>query len=260
MRKNLLFTGLLLAIGGLTTVQAQTKAARAPARKTIQRATAPKPVVQKAPVVITPATNRSNSSALPKTTTPAPVAQPAPTPQRVSSPPPRRYASTGTTRRSYSGGSGFEKGDNLLNVGVGLSSYYYGHPIGLSYETGITEDISIGGQFDYNSGRYDDYYGYNYRYRYSAYYLGVRGSFHLNRLLGLNEKKVDLYAGLGVGYRSFKWNDTYYGTGYGYNYGSGLFANYFVGGKYYFTNKIGAFAELGYTGLSSSRLGISVKL
>lgn len=153
----------------------------------------------------------------------------------------------------------FSKNDKLLNVGVGLSSYYYGNPIGLSYEVGINEDFSVGGQIDYNSGSYDDYYGYNSRYRYSAYYVGARGSYHFNRILRLNENKIDLYAGLGLGYQSFRWNDSYNGSGYGYDYGSGLFLNYFIGGKYYFTNKVGAFLELGYTGLSSSRVGLAVK-
>jgi hypothetical protein len=199
---------------------------------------------------------RGNRTDLPQTTT----VQPQPTPAPVTTTQRRaKTTSQPPVRIARSGGYGFHNGDKLLNIGVGLSSYYYGNPIGLSYEVGITDDISVGGQFDYNSGRYDDYYGYNYRYRYSAYYLGARGSFHFDRVLNLNQKKVDLYAGLGIGYQSFKWNDSYYGNGYGYNYGSGIFLNYFIGGKYYFTNKVGAFLELGYTGLSTSRVGLAVK-
>jgi hypothetical protein len=80
-------------------------------------------------------------------------------------------------------------------------------------------------------------------------------------VLQLNEEKIDLYAGLGLGYQRFRWDDDAYGYGYGYsyNYRSGVFFNYFVGGKYYFTPKVGAFVELGYTGLSSSRVGVSFK-
>ena len=162
---------------------------------------------------------------------------------------------------SYARSSGFHQGDKLLNIGVGLSSYYYGTPIGASFESGVSDDISVGAQFDYNSGNYDGYYSYSYRWGYSAYYVGLRGSYHLNNILQLNEDKVDLYAGLGLGYQRFRWDDDAYGYGYGYtyNYRSGLFFNYFVGGKYYFTPKVGAFVELGYTGLSSSRVGISFK-
>jgi hypothetical protein len=154
-------------------------------------------------------------------------------------------------------GAGFSKGDKLLNVGVGLSSYYYGTPIGVSFEAGVHKDISVGGQLDYNSGRYNDYYYASSHWGYKAYYLGVRGSYHFNRLLKIRSGKVDLYAGVGLGYQSFRWNDS--GYGYGYDYRSGIFPNYFVGGKFYFVPKVAAFAELGYTGLSSSRVGIAFK-
>jgi hypothetical protein len=177
--------------------------------------------------------------------------------------PKSNYQTIGSSksRVRYSSATGFNQGDKLLNVGIGLSSYYYGNPIGLSFESGINNDISVGGQFDYNSGNYDGYYSTNYRWGYSAYYLGVRGSYHVNRLLHVNNKDVDLYAGVGLGYQRFRWDDESYGYGYGYsyNYRSGLFFNYFIGGKYYFTDKIGGFLELGYTGLSSARVGLAVK-
>jgi hypothetical protein len=273
MKTLLLFALLATASTG---GYAQTAPAKAPARKPVKKAAQSPPTstnkllpsstsspartttptrTAASPSPSSPSTSpaRPNSSALPA---PVPVAAPSPAPVVT-----QQRTNTGRSRgRSVSsGGLGFHEGDKLLNIGVGLSSYYYGHPIGLSYEVGITEDISVGGQLDYNSGSYDDYYGYNYRYRYSAYYLGARGSYHFNRVLNINENKIDLYAGLGLGYRSFKWNDSYYGSGYGYSYGSGLFLNYFIGGKYYFTNKVGAFLELGYTGLSSSRVGLAVK-
>ncbi len=160
-------------------------------------------------------------------------------------------------RKTKSYTYGFYKENKLLNVGLGLSSYYYGTPIGVSFEAGVHPDISVGGQLDYNSGRYNDYYYNSSRWGYKAYYIGVRGSYHFNRLLRINTSKVDVYAGVGIGYQSFRWNDSSYG--YGYDYNSGLFPNYFAGGKFYFTPKVGAFVELGYTGLSSSRVGVSFK-
>ncbi len=181
----------------------------------------------------------------------------APTKKQTSQPAPTYVAPK--VRRSYA--YGYNRGDKLLNLGVGLSSYYYGTPIGLSYESGVGDDVSFGAQFDYNSGNYDGYYNSNYRWGYSAYYVGIRGSYHFDRALGINDKNIDLYAGAGLGYQRFRWDDDSYGYGYGYsyNYRSGLFLNYFIGGKYYFSEKIGAFVELGYTGLSSSRVGLSVK-
>ena len=112
----------------------------------------------------------------------------------------------------------------------------------------------------------DYYYSSRNRWGYSAYYLGARGSYHFNRILGIRDENIDLYAGVGLGYQRFRFDEDYgyrygygYGYRYGYGYGSGLYFNYFVGGKYYFTEKIGAFVELGYTGISSSRVGLSVK-
>ncbi len=264
--KIVILSALLLFSTAITGSNAQT--AKAPARKPVAKKPTtsisakpassnlvkPAAVAPAKTVTAAPAANRSNSERLPA---PVKAVQPV-QPARTDPAPAYRPSSNRTVARN-SGGNGFNEGDKLLNIGVGLSSYYYGHPIGLSYEVGITPDFSVGGQLDYNSGSYDDYYGYSYRYRYSAYYLGTRGSYHFNRILRINENKIDLYAGLGLGYQSFKWNDSYNGSGYGYNYGSGLFLNYFIGGKYYFTNKVGAFLELGYTGLSSSRVGLSVK-
>ncbi|RYD92289.1 MAG: hypothetical protein EOP50_12930 [Sphingobacteriales bacterium] len=150
----------------------------------------------------------------------------------------KRSSGRRNTGRNYvrnTGGYGYEKGDNLLNIGVGLSSYYYGNPLGISFELGVDKDISVGAQFDYNSGNYGDNYYNSSRWRYTSTYFGARGSYHFNRILNLNTRKVDLYAGLGLGYRTFRWNDTNYGSGY--NYGSGLFVNYFIGGKYYFNDQ-----------------------
>jgi hypothetical protein len=154
-----------------------------------------------------------------------------------------------SSRRS-SGGYGFEAGDGLLNLGIGLTNYYSNRmPVGLSYEYGFTDDISAGAQFDYMGG--------GTTYYYTVTYFGARGSYHFNRLLNLNEEKLDLYAGVGLGYQSWRPSSDFYRNNYTYN--SGLFLNYFVGGKYYFTKKVGAFAELGYTGISSSRIGLSFK-
>ncbi|RYU97365.1 hypothetical protein [Emticicia agri] len=192
-------------------------------------------------------TARPNQSNDNKSATQTKVAHPVQTVQPKSEPV-RKYETSSSKRSNFASGGGYAKGDNLLNVGIGLSSYYYGNPIGISFEKGIEKDLSIGGQFDYNSG---SYYGYSSGYK--AYYLGARGSIHLCRLLKINVDKLDLYAGLGLGYRHFRWNDSYYGNN------GGLFFNYFIGGKYYFTEKFGGFTELGYTGLSSVRVGLALK-
>ncbi len=162
-----------------------------------------------------------------------------------------------TTKPKKAFSSGYDKGDKLLNAGVGLSSYYYGFPVGLSYETGvgIDDNITIGGQFDFNTGNYGSYY---YNDRYTAFYVGARASYHVNELLKIKSEKIDLYAGVGIGFKRFRWKDSSYI--YDYYGGGNIFFNYFVGGRYYFSDKFGAFVELGYTGLSSSRVGLTLKM
>ena len=146
----------------------------------------------------------------------------------------------------------YKKGDKLLNLGIGVNSYYgTGLPLGVALEVGITDAISVGGQVDYASGSLGSGYGF------TALYFGGRGSYHLGEVLKINNDKLDVYAGLGLGYRSFSWKDGY--NGFGYDYGNGLSFNYFIGGRYYFTDKIGGLLELGYSGVSNARVGVTLK-
>ena len=161
-----------------------------------------------------------------------------------------------TATTSFKGFSqAFKQGDKLLNAGIGLNSYYgNGLPIGASFEVGITEAISVGGQVDYNSGSYG---GVGYNWGYTALYFGGRGSYHLNEVFKINNDKLDTYAGIGLGFQSFKWSDASFGAGSAY--GSGVYFNYFVGGRYMFANSVGAFLELGSTGFSNVRAGVTLK-
>lgn len=146
---------------------------------------------------------------------------------------------------------GYSKGDNLVNVGIGINSYYSGGiPFGASYEKGITDDISVGGNFDYLSHDY-------LTLKFTAIYFGARGSYHFNNLLKITSNKVDIYGGATLGYRSFSWSND--GQSLGDDYGSGIFLGAYVGGKYYFGDRIGGFAELGATGSTNARLGVAFK-
>ncbi len=273
-----------------TVTSSKPTAAKAATTKTAAstKPTAAKPATTKVSATSTktstgtkPSTTKTTSSAPAKksgaagqtvTSQPAPARATSPanaqpqkssTPEKVATAPPNQYkavdnqttAKPKTVAKSSVYGLGFNQKDKLLNVGVGLTSYYHGTPIGLSFEAGIHKDISIGAQLDYSSGQANDYGLSNWGYK--AYYIGVRGSYHLNRVIKVSTSKLDLYVGLGLGYKGFQWNDRSYG--YGYNYGSGVFPNYFVGAKYYFAPKISGFAELGYTGISSSRIGVAFK-
>lgn len=146
----------------------------------------------------------------------------------------------------------YEKGDKLLNIGIG-NSYGYGGgvPLGVSLEVGITDDISVGGIVDYISNK--DGFG-----KFTSSFIGGRGSYHLNKILNFNEEKIDLYAGLGLGFYSFKYKNDGVPGGFGSNT-SGLDFNGFAGARYYFKPSLGGFLEVGQVGLSRVKLGLALK-
>ncbi|RYZ36281.1 MAG: hypothetical protein EOP49_32750 [Sphingobacteriales bacterium] len=152
----------------------------------------------------------------------------------------------------------YQKGDKLLNAGIGLSSYYGGGlPIGASFEVGITDEISVGAQLDFYTWSYN--WGSGYKYRYTFLPIAVRGSYHVNELLNLNNEKLDLYGGVALGYyiSSFKDNSGYSGF-YDNAYGNQVLFGIHLGGRYYFKPNVGAFAEVGY-GVSALKLGVTFK-
>ncbi len=151
----------------------------------------------------------------------------------------------------------YKKGDKLLNLGIGLNSYYSGGiPVGASFEYGVTDDISVGGSLDYLSYHYA---GYANNYNFSALYVAGRGSYHFNRLLNLRIEKLDIYAGLSLGYRSVSWNNGYNSSGLGNQYGSSLFLGVHAGARYYFTKTFGVFAELGALGSTNAKTGVAFR-
>ena len=84
----------------------------------------------------------------------------------------------------------YRKGDNLLNIGIGLNSYYQGGvPLSVIYEAGVSDDISFGGGIDYLS--------YHYAWggtdnSYTATYIGLRGSYHFSKLFNVRDKNWDI--------------------------------------------------------------------
>jgi hypothetical protein len=152
---------------------------------------------------------------------------------------------------------GYSQGNKLFNIGIGVNSYYGGGiPFGASFEFGIKDAISVGLNVDYLSSDY----GYlSSNYKFTAIYVGGRGSYHFNEVLNINDEKIDLYGGCSIGYRSFSWSDSYRNESLGGSYGSGIYFGVFIGGKYYFSDKICAFSELGAIGSTNARVGIGFK-
>jgi hypothetical protein len=158
---------------------------------------------------------------------------------------------------SYQANAQYAKGDNLLNVGIGVNSYYSGGiPFGASYEYGVTDAISVGAGLDYLSHSYK---GSGYNYGFSILYIGARGSYHFNELLNLSVEELDLYGGANLGFRSFKWKDDFNNSTLGNSYGNGVYVGIHIGARYYFAPSIGAFLEVGAGGSSNAKLGVAFR-
>lgn len=143
-----------------------------------------------------------------------------------------------------------DKGTKFLNAGIGLGGwggigYAGGIGLGASFEAGVTKNITVGG-----IGAFRSYSGYG-----SYYSIGARGSYHFNELLSLANDKVDLYAGLGLIYSGWSWNESFVGIRGSYG-GVGLGGH--VGGRYFFSDKIGGYAEAGF-GVAPLQLGVTFK-
>lgn len=158
----------------------------------------------------------------------------------------------------------FNNGDNLLNVGVGLGSPFFGtgyssslpfNPT-VSFEHGISDAISIGAMVSYADSKYGFAVpGEAYSFKESATFLGVRGSYHFDQLLELPEK-FDLYAGASLGYVAVGFSDN---QGYTGSVGSAVGLGVFGGAKYYLGSNVSGYGELGFQSLSVLNLGLTFK-
>ena len=155
----------------------------------------------------------------------------------------------------------FHKGTTAINAGIGLGSYYSGitiPPLSVSLVFGVVVNlingnngsISVGGFAGYAASSHT-YGAYKTTFSYIA--LGGRGAFHYQFA-----PKLDTYAGLMVSYDivSASSNLDYAGASVAT---SGINWTLFLGGRYFFTEKIGGFAELGY-GFYNLNLGVTFKL
>jgi len=162
----------------------------------------------------------------------------------------------------------FTEGDKVLNLGIGFGSTLYTGsnytsrtpPVSASFEVGVKDELfdensslGVGGYFGYTGAKweYQDW-GWNY----SSVILGGRGLLHYQLL-----DDWDTYTGIMLGYNVV--NSSSFGSeGSFSNYstvGSGLTSSWFIGGRYYFTEKFAGMFELGY-GVAYLNVGIALKL
>ncbi len=156
----------------------------------------------------------------------------------------------------------YEKGDALLNAGLGLGYYYAGGiPVLASLELAVTDAISVGPYVGFTAWSQNfSGFGYSWKYSYVFIDFGARGSYHFSKHLELNTDKLDLYGGAFLGYvvtsQTYDGPNTVTQTN---NYGSGLRGGIFAGVRYYFSPKFGVNGEVGY-GIVPLLAGVTFRL
>lgn len=152
----------------------------------------------------------------------------------------------------------FNKGDKVVNLGIGIGTYlgYTGYsnsllPISGSFEYGIIDNL-INGKAGIGVGGYMAYTSWENKIlsneTVSDFILGARGSFHYQFV-----DKLDTYVGVMLGYDIVSYSHTDANLS-----GSGVSFSTYVGGRYYLTDNIAVFGELGY-GIAALELGVSFK-
>jgi hypothetical protein len=167
---------------------------------------------------------------------------------------------------SYGEGD-FAVGTNVGSVGIGLGSslgVYTGSTatpaISLQFEHGMWQVggpgvISLGGYVGFKSYKYTWGYG-DYESKWNYTIIGLRSAYHYT---GPEIKDFDLYGGAMLSYNNVSYSDNYIYHNYLGSYSSYVSLTLYVGGRYYFTKNIAAFAELGY-GIAYLNIGASFRL
>ena len=171
---------------------------------------------------------------------------------------------------SFAAEPAFDKGSNVIGVGIGVgvsygsyAGYYSSTTVSptlyASFDRGFFPEvgpgtIGIGALIAYKSSK-STYLTYTSRY--SSTIVGLRGTYHLTILKDKNNK-FDPYAGVTLGLRFNSYKDPYsdfYNYAYNYNRVNAV-AGVFVGAHYNFLPNFGAHAELGYD-ISFFRVGVN---
>ena len=154
-----------------------------------------------------------------------------------------------------------------FGIGIGGIGGFYGSSslpvLSAGVDVGVHEFVSVGGVVGYSTSKFESPFVLPgntgvYSWKYSYITIAARGSYHPP----LDIKNTDLYGGLGLGYTivSSKYEGpAQTGLIIAGASGSYLFWGIHAGGRYYFSTKFSAYAELGY-GLGILNLGISMKL
>lgn len=156
----------------------------------------------------------------------------------------------------------FQKGDNIINAGIGFGTNLGGlgnarPALSASFEHGKWD---IGGPGVISIGGYLGNTGYSYKsadysQKWNYTIIGARSAYHYNGFKNL--PNLDFYGGLMLSYNIANYSaDNYSGVN---SYGSALGLSVYLGGRWFFSEKFGLYAELGH-GVSTVNAGVAFKL
>lgn len=152
----------------------------------------------------------------------------------------------------------YDKGDVLLNAGIGLGYYFAGGvPVLVSAEFAVNDVFSIGPYLGYTSYNYNWGFG-GYRWRYTFFDIGARASYHFSELFEIRNEKVDIYGGAFLGFVISSYSGDEF-SGYNDPYSGGVRLGIHAGARYFFSEKVAGYGELGY-GIAPLSLGLTFKL
>lgn len=154
----------------------------------------------------------------------------------------------------------FNAGTNVVNLGIGVGGDYgdfltssISPGISASYERGIWEIggpgvISLGGYLGIKNYRYETI-GVDSKWTYTT--IGFRGAYHFH---GLEVENLDVYGGAMIAYNIANFS----GDPVVFRVRSRVAPTLFVGGRWYFGDTFGVFAEVGY-GVAVLTVGGSIR-
>ena len=145
------------------------------------------------------------------------------------------------------------KGQSQINAGVGFSTW--GVPVYFGFDYGVHPDISLGVELSYRG--YNDNWS-NQKYRHSVIGISGNANYHFNTILDI-PSNWDFYAGLNLGFYSVNSPEDYQGSYISRTSGLGLGAQ--IGGRYFFTDKVGVNLEFGGgNAFSGGKFGLTIKI
>ena len=142
-------------------------------------------------------------------------------------------------------------GSAQINLGVGFSNW--GVPFYAGFDYGIDRDFTLGAEFSYRA--YNENW-HNKDWNHTVMGFSGNANYHFNSLFKLQNKKIDIYAGINVGFFVWKSPDYYEG-----DHSSALGLGGQFGLRYYLSNSVGLNLEFGGgNSFSGGKLGLTFRL